>query len=135
MDFKNPLVLVGLFATACYVLTLITRRVVEAAKPDLKKQSDENSSKTTYASAWARWWNQVILYAIAPTYGVALALFMRGSEYFPEPLRDTELAILFGMVAGFLCSFFFKLFKRMVVGHAGAAGDGLDKGSDPPPGS
>ena len=65
MDFlKNPLLLIAIYATACYVLTFITRRIVETAKPDLKK--------VPYTSTFSRWWNGVILYTIGPFYGVVL---------------------------------------------------------------
>jgi hypothetical protein len=117
--FKNPMVLVCFFASACFVLAFITRRIVEAARPDIKKQADENEMKITYTTAFARWWNTVILYALAPTWGVALALGLRSTEYLPESFRSPQPAVIFGLVSGFLCGMFFKIFKKLLAKKVG----------------
>ena len=128
----HPLFLLGVFATACYVLTFITRRVVETAKPSFKKQADENDAKVTYSSGWARWWNQVILYAIAPAWGALLAFFLRDNEYFPASFRELDAALMFGLGTGFLCGFLFKLLKRLLAKEVGVDIQELEGTSDPP---
>jgi drug/metabolite transporter (DMT)-like permease len=130
--FQNPLVLVCLFASACYVLTFLTRRIVEAAKPDVRKQADENDKKVTYTTSFARWWNTVILYALAPGYGVLLALCLRGTDYFPPNFQETAPAMLLGLVAGFLSGFLYKLLKKLIAGRAGVEEASLEGSSDDP---
>jgi hypothetical protein len=134
MDFlKNPLFLIAIYATACYVLTFITRRIVETAHPDWKKQHDENDKKVTYSSKGARWWNGVILYTIGPSFGVVLALILRKSEYFPEDFKTSVTgAVVFGLVCGFTCSWFFKIFKKLLSRAAKVEEKELDETPDTP---
>lgn len=123
--FKNPVFLLAVYATACYVLTFITRRIVETAKPDLKEEP--------YTSTFSRWWNDVILYTIAPVYGVVLALLLRKTDYFPEEVKgDWVVAVMFGLVCGFTCSWFFKIFKRMLAKAAKVEEKELDDTPDTP---
>jgi hypothetical protein len=110
---QNPLVLLCVFGTACYVLTLLTRRIVETASPDLKKQADANDSKLSYKTTFSRWWNEVILYSISPVYGMLLALLLRKTILFPEEFQgSTTLVVMSGLTCGFLCSWFYKAIKR-----------------------
>lgn len=122
---KNPVFLLAVYATACYFLTFITRRIVETAKPDLKKEP--------YTSKFSLWWNDVILYSIAPAYGVGLALALRGTDYFPAELKGSALvAVMTGLVCGFTCSWFFKIFKRMLAKAAKVEEEELDDTPDTP---
>ncbi len=125
---KNPIFLIAIYASACYVLTFITRRVVETANPDWKKQHDENDKKVTYTSKGARWWNGVILYTIGPFFGVVLALVLRKTEYFPEEFKTSVTgSIVFGLVCGFTCGWFFKIFKKLLSRAAKVDEADLDK--------
>lgn len=135
--FTNPIVLVGFFAIACYVCTLITRKIVETAKPDLKKQADENDKKITYKTGAARWWNGVILYTIAPVFGVALALSLKDTQYLPSAFSESGMtAAMFGLGCGFLSGWFFKVFKKTLSKKTGVSEAELDKpvSTPPPPG-
>lgn len=130
---KNPIFLLAVYGTACYVLTFITRKIVETAKPDLKKQADANSKKITYLSAGARWWNDVILYTLAPTFGAALALGLKDTDYFPDEFKGgTLVALMAGVCVGFTCGWFFKIFKKLLTRATGMKDGELDKTVDGP---
>lgn len=130
---KNPIFLIAIYASACYVLTFLTRKVVETAHPDWKKQHDENDAKQTYTSKGARWWNGVILYTIGPFFGVVLALALRKTDYFPDEFKgDWLVAVVFGLVCGFTCSWFFKIFKKLLSRAAKVEESDLDKTMDNP---
>ena len=129
--FKNPFFLLAIYGTAVFFLTFITRKIVETAKPDLKKQADANDAKKTYTTTAARWWNEVILYGLGPLFGVALALGMRDTDYFPEQLRSNTLVVVMaGICLGFTCGYLFKIFKKLLSRATGV--DELDKTSDIP---
>lgn len=113
--FQNLLFLLSIYATACYVLTFITRRIVETAASSLKVKVDKDGQPLPYASKMAQWWNEVILYSIAPFFGVVLALSFSGTDYFPKELRGSKMvAVMTGLVCGFTCGWFFKIFKRIL---------------------
>ena len=131
--FQNPIFLLAIYGTAVFFLTLITRKIVETAKPDFKKQADANDKKVTYASSGARWWNEVILYGLGPLFGVVLALGMQDTEYFPEALRSNTLVVVMsGICLGFTCGYFFKIFKKLLSRGAGVTEEDLDKTTDLP---
>lgn len=134
MDFlTHPLTLLSLYGAACYVLTFLVRRIVETAKPDLKKQADANDKKITYKTAGARWWNEVILYAIAPVIGVVLAVGLRDTDFFPDQFKSSwTVTLMAGVTVGFLCSLLFKIFKKLLTRAAGVDEADLEKPSDPP---
>lgn len=112
---NNPLVLLSIYGTACYVLTFFTRRIVETARPGLKKQADENSPNPTYLSVGARWWNGVVLYSLAPFWGVVLCFSLRDTSMFPSEFSAKgSLVFMSGITVGFTCSWFFKVFKRLL---------------------
>ncbi len=131
--FKNPLFLIAVYASACYVLTLLTRKVVETAHPDWKNQAKAFAKGVPYKSKGARWWNGVILYSVGPAYGVVLALILRKSDYFPEEFKTSWTgAVVFGLVCGFTCSWFFKIFKKLLARAAKMEDGELDKTMDNP---
>lgn len=101
----------GLFCTACYALTTITRRFVEAGKPTLKQ-------KDPYTSAFSRWWNEALLYAVGPVWGIVLALCIRNTEFFPQDFRVWTSSVVFGLACGFISSFVYKLFKKALAKEA-----------------
>jgi hypothetical protein len=117
--FSSPLVMVGVFATACYILTLVTRRSVETARPWWAKPGPG----LKYPTAWAKWWNEVLLHAVAPAYGVMLALALKPTELVPEMFNTDVSAAVFGLVSGFMSGFCFRLFKRILALKAGVAYD------------
>jgi hypothetical protein len=104
-----------LFMLGCWVLTFLTRRVVETAIPSLKKKSDENDSQITYTTPFSRWWNQVLLYFIPTCWGM-LGGASLGSVYpFPEGIQSMSGRIFFGMVCGFFCTFGYKLIMFIIL--------------------
>lgn len=127
-DFlQHPLVLLCLYMASCYVLTLLVRRVVETAAPSLKKQADANDKKITYATASARWWNEVILYCLAPVFGVALAAGLHDTDYFPGEFKTSCTAILMaGVTCGFLSGLAFKILKKLLQRAAGVTDAEVD---------
>lgn len=131
--FKNPFFLLSIFGTTVFFLTFITRHIVETAKPDWKKQADANDKKKSYISAGARWWNEVILYTLGPMFGVALALGLADTDYFPEQLKaNTLVVVMSGICLGFTCGWFFKIFKKLLSKGSGVSEDELDDTPDVP---
>lgn len=117
-----------IFGLACWILTFFTRRIVETAKPDLAMQADENHPTPSYKTKLARWWNQVILYAIPVFWGMTTAGLAKMYP-FPKGIDTLSGRLFFGMVVGFFSGFMFKLVRRFV----GRKFDiDLDDEDDPP---
>ena len=129
--FKNPVFLLAIYGTAVFFFSFITRKVIETWHPEFKKQADANDAKKSYATAGARWWNEVILYGLGPIFGVLLALGMKDTEYFPEELRSsTFVVVMAGVCLGFTCGYFYKIFKKILSRATGV--EDLDKAEDIP---
>lgn len=103
-------------AFAVFIATFFVRRIVETAVPKLAKKSDENEKGATYESAFARWWNQVILYAIPVILGSVSGL-INMPFIFGENIETTAGRCFFGAVVGWLSSFFYKVFRKLMVKH------------------
>ena len=125
--------LILLFMTACYILTTVTRRIVETAAPSLKKKADANDPALSYETNMSRWWNEVILYALPAVFGLVMSLTLSTSDYMPERWRDAPAAIMFGLSCGFLSGMGYKLLKRAIAQKAGVSLEELEKPSYPPP--
>lgn len=107
---------IAAFGTACYVLTFITRKIFETA---IKSLRSVPSGKLVYVSVASMWWNSVILYAIAPLYGVGIALLARNTELFPESFRSWQAAVVLGISLGFMSGFIYKVMKKLVLKEVG----------------
>ncbi len=118
----------GLFI---WIFTLFTRRLVENIAPWLKKQADANSPKITYATAGARWWNEVILYAIPVVYG-CLAGFMKNDFLF-GPVAGLGARIMFGGVTGYFSGFLYKIIRKVIHKKLGIDVEPGTHSSAPPP--
>jgi hypothetical protein len=103
-----------IFGLACWILTLFTRKIVETAVPSLKKGADANKEGATYKSTFARWWNEVILYALPVMWG-SFSASVATMYPFPEGLTSFSARLLFGIVVGFFSGFLFKIFKKVVL--------------------
>jgi hypothetical protein len=131
--FKNPLVLLAIYGTAVFFLTLFTRKIVETWNPDLKRQSDVNDPKKTYLSSAARWWNEVILYSLGPFFGVVLSFSMVTSEYFPDMFKGNWIVTaMAGLCVGFSCGWVYKLSKKFLARAMMIDETELDKSTDAP---
>jgi hypothetical protein len=113
-------------AFAVFIATFFVRRIVETAVPKLAKKADENEKGATYETAFARWWNQVILYAIPVTLGASAGL-INMPFIFGENIQTLAGRCFFGAVVGWFSSFFYKVFRKMLVKHVKVEdpGDGL----------
>ena len=105
-------------AVAVFILTFLIRRVVETAVPTLKKQSDENHPKVTYATGFARWYQQVILYAIPVAVGTCLGA-LQIQYVTPSEVSTVGGGMVFGAVVGWFSSFLYKIVRRALVQKAG----------------
>lgn len=103
-----------IFGLACWVLTFFTRRIVETAIPHLKKQADANAPDATYRTTFARWWNEVILYALPVAWGAISASLMTMYP-FPQGLTSFSARLFFGIVVGFFSGFIYKILKKIVL--------------------
>lgn len=100
-----------------YVVVLFIRRVVESINPSLKKQADANSPKITYLNNYARWWNEVVLYALPAFIGGGSAISQ--SEFFFAGIGDRGGKVVFGVVVGWFSGFLYKLLKKIIQQKAG----------------
>jgi len=103
-----------IFGLACWILTFFTRRIVETAVPSLKKGADANAPAVTYKTTFARWWNEVILYALPVAWGSVSAVAAKMYP-FPAGLTSFSARLFFGIVIGFFSGFIYKILKKMVL--------------------
>lgn len=131
---SNPLVLCVVLGVVCYFLTLITRRIVETAWPSVRSSvipseeavkgtelKDERTVGATeiFHTAFARWWNQVILYVLPVFYGAVGMLLIRGSKFYPEPFRHWVVCIFVGSACGFFSGLMVKVLKKIFLDKMG----------------
>ncbi len=104
----------AVFAVSIVIVTFFVRRGIETAWPSLRKKADENDPLVSYSTTAARWYQQVVLYAIPVAVGVGLALpdipFL-----VPEDLRTLGGRIFYGMVSGWFSSASYKVIKRLLA--------------------
>lgn len=111
------------FALACFILTSITRHVVETAVPAVvAKKTQAQEASTVYGSSLSVWWNQVILYVLPVFWGATAALVAKMYP-FPPGIQATSGRIFFGIVVGFFSGFLFKVVKKALLGKVGASTD------------
>ena len=109
-----------ILAVAVFVLTFFVRKIVELMWPKLKKQSDANEAGLSYLTPMARWWNEVILYAVPVVIGGLSSVV--GSEQLYGTLKG-QAATMFGMGVGWFSSFLYKTVKRMIAKKSGVPED------------
>lgn len=100
------------FGVSIILLTFLIRKVVETAAPSVKKKADENAPATTYVTTFARYWNQVILYALPPLMGGIIGVFnipyLHG-EHGPTTMGGRIFA---GIFVGGASAFVYKSVKK-----------------------
>jgi len=103
-----------IFGLMCWILTFLTRKVVETAIPTAKKVVDANVAGATYKTTFARWWNEVILYVLPVAWGSVTAT--AATMYpFPQGLDSFSARLFFGIVVGFFSGFIYKILKKIVL--------------------
>lgn len=114
MDILDLLTRPGTYVLgiAVYVLTFITRRVVEIVWPTLKKQADANSPDLTYLTKLSRWWNEVVLYVIPVAFGGCSSV--SGSQFLFEGI-DGSAKFMYGAGVGWFSSFLYKALKKAIA--------------------
>lgn len=113
---------------ACVIVTFFIRRGAEIQWPSLKQLAHENEAAPSYGTKMSEWWNKVILYAISPTVGV-----LAGTTHINVVhggLGQMSERMLFGLVVGWLASYLYKIFKKVLSNTTGVE---LPSGSSPPP--
>lgn len=120
-----------IFGLACWILTFFTRKIVETAVPTLKKVSDANGEGVTYKTTFARWWNEVILYALPVAWG-SLSATLATMYPFPAGLTSFSARLFFGIVVGFFSGFIYKILKKMVLKKFDIVGDDDLPAAKPP---
>jgi hypothetical protein len=123
MDILDLLTRPGTYVLgiAVYVLTFFTRRAVELVWPRLKKQSDANSPDITYLTTQARWWNEVVLYAVPVVYGAGSSL--SASAFLFEGI-DGGAKFMYGAGVGWFSSFLYKALKRAIANRVNGGAEG-----------
>lgn len=119
-------------AVAIFIATLFVRRVVENIWPSLKKQHDENSSKVTYLTQPARWWNTVILAALPVLFGALAGLLIK-SDFFFDGIGDKGGRLAFGGGAGWFSGVLYALLKKLLKQRFGLEVSAGDSDAPPPP--
>ena len=112
--------------------TFFARRIIETALPDLKKLADANDPEPTYKTTFSRWWNEVILYALAPGLGALSGLMeitlIHGDG--DASIGPMSSRVVYGVVIGWFSSFLYKLLKKLAKKTTGVD---LPSASSPPP--
>lgn len=106
-------------AVAVVIVTFFVRRIVETAVPSAKKAADENDAKMTYPTAFSRWWNSVILYAIPVVAGAGLAMGAVASGWNILPVKTLGSAAIVGGIVGWFSSFLYKVFRKVLKQRTG----------------
>ena len=102
--FSLVVVVVGLSSWAG---TFLIRKIVETAVPSAKKQADANHPNKSYLTTFARWWNEVILYATPVVIGMVASLC------YPQDIKTSGKLVL-GALVGFFSSFVYKIVKKVI---------------------
>lgn len=113
MDIVDLLTRPGTYVlgVAIFILTFMFRRIVESAQPKWKKQADANDPKSTYLTTWSRWWNEVILYILPVSFGIASGFIK--SDFFFAGIGDKGGRLIFGAIVGWFSSFLYKLLRKV----------------------
>jgi hypothetical protein len=134
MDFSSPWFLVVMVMCGSYLGTWFIRRIVETKWPHLKPKkmpaklavadtplegTKVSGDVSVYSTTFADWWNNVILYMLAPAIGLGLIFLARSSEIYPESLKPGWLTATFGATLGFLSGLGFKAFKKIFADKTG----------------
>lgn len=98
----------GVLAVTVYIITFFIRRIVETAKPDIKKQADENDPSPTYLTPMSRWWSKVILPAIPVLAGILLGTFKVPYLFDAPGLEASSSYMFFGGVVGWFSTMLYK---------------------------
>lgn len=106
-------------AVAVVIVTFFVRRIVETAIPSAKKKADENSPKVTYETKFARWWNQVILYAIPVVGGGLLAMAATAAHWNLLSVDTLGGSAIYGAIVGWFSSFLYQVFRRTLKKETG----------------
>lgn len=96
-------------AVVCVIATFFIRQTVETAIPSLK--AVRHQGLVTYLSGWARWWNQVVLYALPVCTGGLLGL-MKSTWVWPQV--TTGVRILLGVVIGWFSTLIYKVVRQAI---------------------
>ena len=97
-------------AVAVVILTFFIRRIVETIKPGLKNVEP-------YTSAFAKWWNSVILYGIPVVLGACAAFI--NSDFIHGDIKDLGGRLLFQGGVGWFASFMYKILRKMILKKTG----------------
>lgn len=103
-----------IFAISVVIVTFFIRRILETAWPALRKKADENALALTYSSSLARWYQQVVLYAIPVVAGGVIGL-LKIPYFFPETVQTASGRLFFGGVVGWFSSAVYKVVKRTLA--------------------
>lgn len=128
----------AVLALSIVIFTFFTRRVVETACPSVKKKADENAVSITYSTMFARWWNQVILYAIPVVVGAFIGMANIPYLFSVEGLDSRGSRMFFGGVVGWLSSFIYKVIRMTLKKRTGIdiqPTPSVMPGADEPPGA
>ena len=100
------------FGVCLTLMTFFFRKVVETAVPSVKKKADENAPAVTYESTFARYWNQVILYAMPSVFGAGVGIFDIPYLYGAEGPQTMAGRIFTGVFVGGTSAFCYKAAKK-----------------------
>jgi len=103
-------------AIAIYASTHIFRRIVETARPGLKRQATEMDKAAMYGSKMAMWWNEVVLYAMPVVAGAGFA-------FWPSMFLFGDLAtkdrVMLACGVGWFSGTVYKAIRKALMAKAG----------------
>jgi hypothetical protein len=117
-----------------FIGTFLIRKIVETAAPGLRKLSDANAPGLTYGTTGARWWNEVVLYALPPIVGGLISLANIPYIFAGLGIETLSGRVIFGVVTGFFSGFVYKVFRKGAKKVTGVDIEPTRGGSLPPAG-
>lgn len=100
------------FGVCLTLMTFFFRKLVETSAPSLKKKADENAPAVTYETTFARYWNQVILYALPSVFGAIVGVFDIPYLYGEGGPQTMAGRIFTGIFVGGTSAFVYKAAKK-----------------------
>ncbi len=99
------------FMAGITIITMLLRRLVETIWPVLKKAADANAKGVTYKTTMARYWNELILYAL-PSTVACVAAFVPITFFIPEGVATLGGRLFICIVTGGMSAAGYKLVKK-----------------------
>ena len=100
------------YGVSIIMVTFFIRKLVETGWPSIKKKADENDPAVTYETTFARYWNQVILYALPSAIGALIGILDVPFLYGDNGAKTMLGRVFTGVFVGGVSAFVYKSAKK-----------------------